>query len=173
MVFLFFDPFFRGLCKQPTLCFRVWIRRIYIFLCQTCSRGNFYGKSYRVARASEKTQRERAVNNLNCELHPLIDGQMDGYRDSNFFHRILDRQWDIIVIDCFCGFSDGSYGQLRRHAFQLALNQVKLNGIIILDDSWLFPELLTPRKGWEIKDYIGVGPCRYGVTSTAILRRIS
>jgi hypothetical protein len=116
--------------------------------------------------------RERGITNLDCELHPLADGQLEGYRQSPFFQRVLAGQWDIIVIDCFCGFLDGSYGQLRRYAFELSLNQVAPGGLIILDDSWLYSELLIPRVGWEIRNYVGIGPCRYGVTSTAILRRL-
>lgn len=113
----------------------------------------------------------RGITNLDCQLHPLADGQLAGYRLSPFFQQVRTGQCDIIVIDCFCGFSDGSYGQLRRHAFELSLPQVAPGGMIILDDSWLFPELLVPRDGWRIQDHIGTGPCRYGVTSTAILQR--
>ena len=117
--------------------------------------------------------RERGITNLECELHPLAGGKLANYRSSPFFQRVLTGHWDIIVIDCFCGFADGSFGQLRRHAFELSLNQVAPGGMIVLDDSWLYPELLGPRAGWEVHDFVGVGPCRYGVTSTAILRRVA
>ncbi|MDP1580282.1 MAG: hypothetical protein Q8M02_08385 [Candidatus Didemnitutus sp.] len=113
----------------------------------------------------------RGITNLTCELHSLRDGELEGYRESPFFHQVTTELWDIIVIDCFCGFSDGTYGELRRHAFQLSLGQVAPGGIIILDDSWLYPELLIPQLGWKIRNFVGPGPCRYGVTSTAVFFR--
>lgn len=115
--------------------------------------------------------RSRQLANVTCELHPLDDGQMEGYRDSPFFHRVASHQWDVIMIDCFCGCADGTYGQLRRHALELSLSQLAPGGLIVLDDSWLFPDLLVPRPGWVIRDLVGPGPCRYGVTSTAIFQR--
>ena len=57
-------------------------------------------------------------------------------------------------------------------AFAAALPHVNPGGVIVVDDSWMFPELLVPRAGWEIHNFVGVGPSRYGVTSTAILRRL-
>lgn len=114
----------------------------------------------------------RGITNLDCQLHPLGDGQLENYRASPFFQRVRDRPWDIIVIDCFCGFLHGSYGELRRHAFEVSLDHVSPGGLIVLDDSWLFPELLTERPGWSLHDHVGLGPCRYGVTSTAIFRRL-
>lgn len=117
--------------------------------------------------------RELGLSNLTCELHRLDGDRLENYRSSTFFDRVAAAEWDIVVIDCFCGFSDGSYGQLRRHAFERSLSQVAPNGLLVLDDSWLFPEFLRTRPGWVVKDFVGLGPCRYGVTSTCILQRTS
>jgi hypothetical protein len=108
---------------------------------------------------------------LECELHPLRDDSLDSFRQSSFSQRIRSQLWDVVVVDCHCGFNVPPYGVIRPAAFSDALDQIRPGGLLVLDDSWMFPELLQPRPGWSITDYQGVGPCRYGVTSTAVLQR--
>lgn len=115
--------------------------------------------------------RQRGLVNLTCELHPLADDQIATFQASTFSRRVASGLWDAIIIDCHCGFQAGRYGVIRPAAFAAALPQVTPGGCIVLDDSWMYPELLQPRAGWSIRNYIGTGPCRYGVTSTAIFHR--
>jgi len=116
--------------------------------------------------------RARSLQNVSCVLHPLGDDNAADYRNNPFFREVLTAQWDVVVIDSFCGHGiGGPHGGLRPYAFELALPQVAPGGLLVLDDSWMFPELLAPRDGWEIRDFRGPGPCRYGVTSTAIFQR--
>jgi hypothetical protein len=110
--------------------------------------------------------------NVQCEYQPINGEEPSQFRNSIFFERIYEQLWDVILIDCFCGYSRTRYGLLRPYAFDLAIDQVKPGGIIVLDDSWMYRELLAPRSGWRITDYIGAGPCRYGVTSTAIFEKL-
>lgn len=96
-----------------------------------------------------------------CEGHP-------------FFHAVQRQHWDIVVVDSFIDHATIGYrgkGRFRPYAFELALSQVKPGGLLVLDDSWMYPELLRPRAGWTMRDYRGLGPCRWGVTSTAIFTR--
>lgn len=115
--------------------------------------------------------KQRGVANLVCELHPLADDELATFQASSFCRRIVSDRWDVVVIDCHCGFQADRYGVIRPAAFAAALPQVKTGGLVIVDDSWMYPELLASREGWEVRDYVGTGPCRYGVTSTAVLRR--
>jgi len=115
--------------------------------------------------------RQKGLANLACELHPLADDGLATFQESSFCRRVTSDQWDVVIIDCHCGFQAGRYGVIRPAAFAAALPHIKSGGLIVLDDSWMYPELLAPRAGWEIRDFTGLGPCRYGVTSTAILRR--
>lgn len=117
--------------------------------------------------------RQRGLGNLTCELHQLADDLLATFQNSPFCQRVTSGSWDAIIIDCHCGFQAGPYGVIRPAAFAAALPQVSPGGCIVLDDSWMYPELLRPRPGWSIRDYIGTGPCRYGVTSTAVFRRES
>ena len=114
----------------------------------------------------------RGLHNTICELHPLDDSNVHAFRENQFFHRLRHERWDVIAIDCFCGFSTAPQGFLRPFAFELALKQLNPGGMIVLDDSWMYPELLRARSGWSINDYVGPGPCRYGVTSTAIFDKL-
>lgn len=120
-----------------------------------------------------ETATRRGLANLTCELHPLADDSLVTFQASSFGQRVTAGTWDVIVIDCHCGFNAAPFGVIRPAAMAVAMPQVAPGGIIVLDDSWMYPELLVPRAGWEIQDFVGVGPCRYGVTSTAILRRLS
>ncbi|MDI1249717.1 MAG: hypothetical protein PSV13_12705 [Lacunisphaera sp.] len=116
------------------------------------------------------TLQARGLAKAVCELHPISSDDPAQSGHGAFFHRIRAQTWDIILIDCYCGFSHSRYGQLRPFAFEHAVQQLKPGGIIVLDDSWMFPELLGPRPGWVVTDYVSPGPCRYGITSTAILQ---
>jgi hypothetical protein len=117
--------------------------------------------------------RQRKLTNFHCELHPLPDDELSTFQASRFARRVADGQWDVIIIDCHCGFQAGPHGVIRPAAFSMSLPQVAPGGIIVLDDAWMFPELLAPRAGWEIRNHTGAGPCRYGVTSTAVFQRVA
>jgi hypothetical protein len=116
--------------------------------------------------------RARGLANASCELHPLADDSLASFHHSTFSQRIASGTWNIVIVDCHLGFGAARYGVIRPAAFALARDRVAPGGFIVLDDSWMFPELLQPVAGWEVQNFIGVGPCRYGVTSTAIVRRL-
>jgi predicted O-methyltransferase YrrM len=116
----------------------------------------------------------RGLDNVDYRLEAMNDDSLDGYQQHPFFRAVQKATWDLILIDSFCGYrTGGSGGQLRPYAFSLSLAQLNPGGMIVVDDSWLYPELLRPLRGWSIEDYVGVGPCRYGVSSTAIFCRHS
>ena len=114
---------------------------------------------------------DRGRTIIHLELHPL-PADLTQFREQTFFQPVLDRKWDVIVVDCYCGFEMGNNGPLRPHALSLAFGQLNPGGLIVLDDSWMYPKLLAAPTGWKVSDYIGLGPCRYGVTSTAIYQKI-
>jgi hypothetical protein len=115
--------------------------------------------------------RTRGLANASCELQPLRDDSLAAFGESPFSQRIRSGRWNVVIVDCHCGFQAGRYGLIRQAAVALAREQVEPGGFIVLDDSWMYPEALLPQPGWEVTDYRGVGPYRYGVTSTAIIRR--
>lgn len=112
-------------------------------------------------------------DNVSLALHPLDDDNADGYLTHSFFSCIENgAPWDVISVDCFCGFRTGGRGgALRPHALSLARRCLADNGCIVLDDSWMYPDEIAHQPGWIIENFAGLGPCRYGVTSTAIITR--
>jgi hypothetical protein len=112
-------------------------------------------------------------NNMNILLHELADSNAASYATHPFFNCIEnDAPWDIISVDCFCGFGTGGLGgALRPHALSLAQQFLSPTGFIILDDSWLYSTELKSLGEWRIHDFASLGPCRYGLTSTAIITR--
>lgn len=119
------------------------------------------------------TLKAQSLANAACEYHPLSSDYPDQFKGDEFFQRITSGTWDIILVDCYCGHSAKPFGFTRPFALELAFRHTKPGGIIVLDDSWMFKELLGPRSGWRVTDYVGPGPCRYGVTSTAIFEKLA
>ena len=75
----------------------------------------------------------------------------------------LKGEYDIILVD---GYETEIY--LRPDCFKAAEAHVKPGGIIIVDDSWRYPELRADNKAKSLKIYRSVGHSRYGVTSSDI-----
>jgi len=116
----------------------------------------------------ERAAAERGLRNIRCEYFDLGDHNAAQFRDNPFFHRIRGRRWDVVVIDCYCGFATSPTGLLRPYAFELAREFLAPNGIIVLDDYWMFPELLHPCEEFQLHLFRGLGPCNYGIKTTAI-----
>jgi hypothetical protein len=88
-----------------------------------------------------------------------------------YFRALTGHTYDIVVVDGFCGYTTGRYGALRPHAFELALQAVRRpGGMIVVDDYWMYPELTARAPGARVQIFESTGPCRYGVTSTAVFQ---
>lgn len=72
-------------------------------------------------------------------------------------------KYDIIIIDG----QDETFKK-RIKCFKYVESKVKVGSYIIVDDFWRYEELLSCNRAKEIKVFESVGPCRYGVTSTAV-----
>jgi hypothetical protein len=119
------------------------------------------------------TNRARTLGlaNLRCELHAFGDAEAGGYAGLPYFRAIEGRQFDLVVVDGFCGFTTGGSGALRPHAFRLSLAAVRRpGGLIVVDDYWMYPEFAQLAPEAKLTVFEGVGPCRYGVTSTAVFQ---
>lgn len=71
-------------------------------------------------------------------------------------------QYDVVVIDG----QDKSFRE-RITCFRHVEPTIKNGGVIVVDDWWRYTELLGSNRAKSIKVFESVGPCRYGVTSTA------
>jgi len=109
------------------------------------------------------------LTNMRCELHEFGDHEAHRFRELSYFSAIGRGPYDVILVDGFCGFTTGPYGQLRPYAFELALEAVRRpGGIIVVDDYWMFPDIAA--RVPEVRPIVfeTTGPVRYGVTSTAV-----
>ncbi len=78
----------------------------------------------------------------------------------------LDRAYDLIVVDGQDTPAFGVEGEIRTRCFFAAERWVRPGGIIVVDDSWRYPQLRARAKARRFRTFQGVGPCRVGVTST-------
>jgi len=72
------------------------------------------------------------------------------------------KQYDVVIIDG----QDKSFRE-RITCFRHVEPSIKEGGVIVVDDWWRYTELLDSNRAKSVKIFESVGPCRYGVTSTA------
>jgi hypothetical protein len=93
-----------------------------------------------------------------------LTSQQD-FECSEYLHS-LDKNYDLIVVDGEDHFGPKSTWSSRISCFLRAEEFINKGGIILVDDSWRYPEIkkLTQAKSTKVLE--GIGPCRKGVTST-------
>lgn len=111
---------------------------------------------------------ELALANIDYRYHPLDLAAVDDYQSSSYFAQIRAARYDLIVIDGYCGYETSKYGKVRPFCFDLAVDSIQPGGVIVVDDVWMFPELVRRLPADRVRVFEGLGPCRYGVTSTAL-----
>jgi hypothetical protein len=112
---------------------------------------------------------QRGLANLRCELHSIDPGHPERYPELSYFTALQPLPYDIIVVDGWCDFQNAEQGLLRQVSFERALACVRRpGGIIIVDDYWMFPEMAAHAPEARLTVFESPGPCRYGVTSTAV-----
>jgi hypothetical protein len=80
--------------------------------------------------------------------------------------KALDHEVDFVVVDGEDHFGPDSTWSARTSCFQRAQKFISKGGIILVDDSWRYPEIRNLSQAKDIKIHEGIGPCRMGVTST-------
>ena len=139
----------------------------------------FFGRRARSVRSVEnhalwharvkKKLMDLNLDNVSCELHEFGDAEAHLYRELPYFAAMGPGPFDVVVVDGFCGFTTAEYGLLRPHSFELSLLAVRRpGGLIVVDDYWMFPDLQSRAPEAKLHVFESTGPCRYGVTSTAV-----
>jgi predicted O-methyltransferase YrrM len=113
---------------------------------------------------------QRGITNLDCQFHPIDPTKPETFPSLSYFQTLSAGEFDIVVIDGFCDYANASNGTLRQIAFDRAVTQVRPGGLIIVDDIWMFPELVARFAPSRVQIFESPGPCRYGVTSTAVFQ---
>src|SRR5438270_5199052 len=106
---------------------------------------------------------EKELHNVTLKLCPFDFQRAQGFEHSEYLHAIPDERFDVIVVD-----GSEEWTQVRPACFEKAEARVKAGGIIIVDDSWRYPDLRQNHHARSHRIFQSVGPCRPGVTSTDI-----
>jgi hypothetical protein len=112
---------------------------------------------------------ETKLTNVVLEHRPFNFRNPVNFGNSAYLHSIPARKFDVMVVDGteeFIGQEDAV--QMRPTCFHHAENFIRPGGIIVLDDSWWYPELRRANHAKECRIFKSVGPCRPGVTSTDV-----
>ena len=102
----------------------------------------------------------------NAEIrHRAFDfKQPRDFASSEYVAAIRDgAPWDVIVVDG----QDWTFHE-RPVCFAAAEECVAGGGVIVVDDSWRYPQLRTSARTDRVRIFESVGPGRFGVTSTDV-----
>lgn len=106
---------------------------------------------------------DQKIENVKIQIHAYDPNDRAAFGNSDYLRTLEKEAPDIVVVD---GYEERV--ALRPDCFWLAETVIKPGGIIIVDDSWRYPELREKNRSRERLEFRSVGPCRLGVTSTDI-----
>lgn len=92
--------------------------------------------------------------------------EQEDFTASSYLRAIDGMNPDVVLID---GSEDWGLEPTRRSlCFHHVEPAMKPGAIIVLDDSWAYPELRKSNRAKRVMRFCGVGPCRRGCTCTDI-----
>jgi hypothetical protein len=106
---------------------------------------------------------ELSLKNVELQHHEFDFKNPKGFENSAYLNSIPSQKLDVIVVD---GMEEAV--PVRPTCFYHAENFINPGGIIVVDDSWRYPELRRKNRAINHRIFQSVGPCRPGVTSTDI-----
>lgn len=120
---------------------------------------------YEKVREKTSDKKNISINLIPYDFNNTIDFQESHYLNP----KVQFENYDIIVID-----GTEKQNKVRPSCFLKAQKEILKNRklskmtIIIVDDSWRYPEIIASSSAKKIHRFEGTGPCRLGVTSTDI-----
>ena len=106
---------------------------------------------------------EKWIINVRMTFCPFDFKDPIGFEKSDYLHALPEEPQDVISID-----SSEEWIQVRPTCFRFAEKRIKPGGIIVLDDSWRYPDVRKKNNAKRVQTFQSVGPCRPGVTSTDV-----
>ena len=103
------------------------------------------------------------IANVTLQYRSFDFHRAEHFEQSDYLCSIPDRAFDIIIVD---GTEESI--PVRPTCFQHAESRVAPGGIIVVDDSWRYPELRSLNHAKSFREFRSIGPCRPGVTSTDV-----
>jgi len=125
--------------------------------------------------ANRVRERLQGIKNVNVKsiMTEIISYGSDGlpvtgadFRVSEYVHAIDGMMPEVVLID---GSDDWNLKERRRTVcFRYVEPSMKPGSIIVLDDSWAYPEVRANTRAKRVRTFWGTGPCRPGCTSTDV-----
>jgi len=103
------------------------------------------------------------LNNITLRICPFDFSRAGGFDTSDYLAQVRGCTHDVVVVDG----SDDLF-LCRPICFRVAEEQVAPGGIIVVDDSWRYPDLRRTHQAQRLRVFESVGPARFGVTSTDV-----
>jgi len=116
-----------------------------------------------LAAVQSTLQQEDVASLVNLKYIPFNFDQPADFASSAYCQALCDSSYDVVIIDG----QDKTFREritCFRHAEPLMLP----GSIILVDDFWRYEELITSNRACNVQVFESVGPCRIGVTSTAM-----
>jgi predicted O-methyltransferase YrrM len=115
--------------------------------------------------AAVQTALEKAgvADRVTMKYTPFDFDQPAQFESSAYAHALSDSNYDVVIIDG----QDKTFRE-RITCFRHAEPLMQPGSIILVDDFWRYEELLGPNRARNVRVFESVGPCRTGVTSTAM-----
>lgn len=105
----------------------------------------------------------RSIGSLEVLHRPFDFHNPASFRSSDYLAALGTGPYDMIIVD---GKEESE--KVRDICFWGAEECIKPGGVIVVDDSWRYPQLKSRNKARTWRDYKGTGYCRLGVTSTCL-----
>jgi hypothetical protein len=105
----------------------------------------------------------KSIQNVTMRLCPFNFKNPVDFEKSEYLQAMPDEQFDVIVVD-----GSEEWTRIRAICFKKAESRIKRGGIIVVDDSWRYPEIRQSHNATGFRIFQSVGPCRPGVTSTDV-----
>ena len=110
---------------------------------------------------------DKKLDNVSLRHEHIDLSCPNSFRKSAYLNS-LDENYDLITIDGQDDFGPDSNWTARLICFERAQNFINPNGMIIVDDSWRYPEIEKKSRAKKIYQLESIGPARKGVTRTDI-----
>ena len=138
-----------------------------LFLAKKCKRITTIENDIQWHNKLKKELKKNHFENVNLLYKETNLDNPDSFQNSAYLNS-LNKNYDLIVIDGEDNFGPDSTWSARVLCFERAQCYINPSGIIIVDDSWRYPEIEEQSEARSICRFESLGPSRKGVTRTDI-----